>query len=214
MPRILQALGDPDSSSLVERHRHRVDDVRFAGHQFDLKAVGHGHLGNRFGRRKCRARGLVLCVRNRLGSLRDCPANGRSQRQDSSPRSAAEPSSTARRGGFVARGKLHSRDEPRGRGGRKQPPRLGRKTRGFIMNGPLRRGNRRLHRDRTRPEQIERAEAIYSLGRGDGATPTAHLSAVECRRHGLLPRPAAQNLALRTSAPWPFKSARRRRRAA
>src|SRR5262249_44833545 len=31
LARILQALGHPDPSALVERHRHRVDDVGFAG---------------------------------------------------------------------------------------------------------------------------------------------------------------------------------------
>ena len=66
VPRILQTFGDPDPAALVERHGHRIDDVGLAGHQLDAKALGHRHLGDRFGRRRCGPGGLVLCVGNRL----------------------------------------------------------------------------------------------------------------------------------------------------
>ena len=38
LPRILEALGDPDPAALVEGHRHRIDDVRLAGDQLDAES--------------------------------------------------------------------------------------------------------------------------------------------------------------------------------
>ena len=40
VPRIFEALGDPDAAPLVERHGDRVDDVGLGGDQLDLKPSG------------------------------------------------------------------------------------------------------------------------------------------------------------------------------
>ena len=45
LARIFQALGDPDPAPLVERHRHRIDDVGLGGDQLDSKAGGKSSSG-------------------------------------------------------------------------------------------------------------------------------------------------------------------------
>ncbi len=76
-PRIFKAFGDPDPPSLVERHRHRVDDIRLGRDNLDRKALGYGHPRDGFGRRQGRAGRLVLPVRDeilfrRLGRVQPC----------------------------------------------------------------------------------------------------------------------------------------------
>ena len=36
-------LSDPHATSFVEWHGEWIDDLAFAGHTFDGKALGHGH---------------------------------------------------------------------------------------------------------------------------------------------------------------------------
>ncbi len=55
--------------ALVERHRHRVDDVRLGGDQLDREALRHGHLLDRLFRRERRAGRLVLGVGDDLAVL-------------------------------------------------------------------------------------------------------------------------------------------------
>ena len=51
LARVFQAFGNPHPATLVKGHGHRVDDVGLGRHQFDLKALGHCHFRDRFGRR-------------------------------------------------------------------------------------------------------------------------------------------------------------------
>ena len=59
---ILEALDDPHPAFLVHGHGDRVDEVRLAGEQFDLEAVGHLHLGDRLFGLQVRLAGRLAVV--------------------------------------------------------------------------------------------------------------------------------------------------------
>ena len=65
--RIFETLGDPDSTAIVERHRHRIDQVGLGRHQLDTKARRDRHLGDRFLWRQRRAGRSILIMGHRAG---------------------------------------------------------------------------------------------------------------------------------------------------
>src|SRR5690606_18637008 len=63
-PRILDALGDPESPAVVEGHRERIDDVGLARDEIDEEAFGKRHALPRLLRRVGPVRHAVLAMRN------------------------------------------------------------------------------------------------------------------------------------------------------
>src|SRR5207244_12035695 len=61
-----EALGDPDSAAVVERHRDGVDDLRLAGDQLDRESLVYGHAPDRFLRGIRPIRRTVLAMGNHL----------------------------------------------------------------------------------------------------------------------------------------------------
>ena len=59
-------LGDPDAAPLIKRHRHRIDDIRLGGDEFDMKAGRHLHFLHGFARSQSRSRLRTLGMGNRL----------------------------------------------------------------------------------------------------------------------------------------------------
>ena len=93
---ILEALGDPDPAPLVERHRHRVDDVRLAGDDLDPEPRRHGHRLDRLGGRSRRVGGASWAwgMSSARGAgpwaLAGLPTSGRPSDQRPPPRGRAD----------------------------------------------------------------------------------------------------------------------------
>jgi hypothetical protein len=62
---ILKILDDPHPATLIEIHRHRLADLRFAGEEFDVETVGDFHAREGCFRRKSRRRNSARSEQNK-----------------------------------------------------------------------------------------------------------------------------------------------------